>query len=98
MLFELFNSLILVGLSTFVLVSIINLKIKWIKMRIIFIVLIIVFERALCVSAQVKLPSMDIFPMKSEMYKKGWIDFNKNGKKDVYEDPEQDIEKDWMTY
>ena len=93
MLFELFNSLILVGLSTFVLVSIINLKIKWIKMRIIFIVLIIVFERALCVSAQVKLPSMDIFPMKSEMYKKGWIDFNKNGKKDVYEDPKQDIEK-----
>ena len=25
--------------------------------------------------------------MKSEMYRKGWIDFNKNGVKDVYEDP-----------
>lgn len=26
------------------------------------------------------------------IYKKGWIDFNKNGKKDVYEDPEADLE------
>ncbi|WP_300698821.1 beta-glucosidase [Bacteroides sp.] len=26
-------------------------------------------------------------PVKSEMYHKGWIDFNKNGVKDVYEDP-----------
>ena len=26
-------------------------------------------------------------PAKSEMYRKGWIDFNKNGVKDVYEDP-----------
>ena len=26
-------------------------------------------------------------PTKSEMYHKGWIDFNKNGVKDVYEDP-----------
>lgn len=26
-------------------------------------------------------------PAKSEMYHKGWIDFNKNGVKDVYEDP-----------
>lgn len=26
-------------------------------------------------------------PAKSEMYHKGWIDFNKNGIKDVYEDP-----------
>ena len=26
-------------------------------------------------------------PVKSEMYRKGWIDFNKNGVKDVYEDP-----------
>lgn len=24
---------------------------------------------------------------KSKIYKKGWIDFNKNGKKDIYEDP-----------
>ena len=26
-------------------------------------------------------------PAKSELYHKGWIDFNKNGVKDVYEDP-----------
>lgn len=26
-------------------------------------------------------------PVKTEMYRKGWIDFNKNGVKDVYEDP-----------
>ncbi|RGV39838.1 glycoside hydrolase family 3 N-terminal domain-containing protein [Bacteroides clarus] len=26
-------------------------------------------------------------PVKSEMYRKSWIDFNKNGVKDIYEDP-----------
>ncbi len=31
-------------------------------------------------------------PGKKSMYHKGWIDFNKNGKKDVYEDPEADID------
>ncbi len=31
-------------------------------------------------------------PMK-QIYKKGWIDLNKNGKKDVYEDPAQPLEK-----
>lgn len=31
-------------------------------------------------------------PCKKEIYRKGWIDFNKNGKKDVYEDPEQPID------
>lgn len=30
---------------------------------------------------------------KSKIYHKGWIDFNKNGKKDLYEDPTQPIEK-----
>src|SRR2546428_2996959 len=30
---------------------------------------------------------------KQSIYKKDWIDFNKNGKKDVYEDREQPIEK-----
>ena len=29
----------------------------------------------------------------ADIYKKGWIDFNKNQKKDIYEDPEQPIEK-----
>lgn len=28
----------------------------------------------------------------NEMYHRGWIDFNKNGKKDVYEDPKADID------
>lgn len=27
------------------------------------------------------------------IYHKGWIDFNKNGKKDIYEDPAQPVEK-----
>lgn len=45
------------------------------------------------VMAQIKLPSMNTFPVKSEIYKKGWIDLNKNGKKDLYEDPKQPIEK-----
>ena len=30
---------------------------------------------------------------KPDLYRKGWIDFNKNQKKDIYEDPEQPIEK-----
>ncbi len=34
-----------------------------------------------------------IYPSKKEIYKKGWIDFNKNGRKDVYEDPTQPTEK-----
>lgn len=29
---------------------------------------------------------------KSNIYKKGWIDFNKNQKKDIYEDPSQPVE------
>lgn len=29
----------------------------------------------------------------TNLYHKGWIDFNKNGKKDVFEDPQQPIEK-----
>lgn len=28
-----------------------------------------------------------------KMYRKGWIDFNKNGVKDIYEDPSQPVEK-----
>lgn len=47
----------------------------------------------LVLSAQTKLPSIDTFPQKKDIYKKGWIDFNKNGKKDIYEDPTQDVEK-----
>ena len=32
-------------------------------------------------------------PKKMNIYKKGWIDFNKNGQKDVYEDPTRPIEQ-----
>jgi beta-glucosidase len=28
-----------------------------------------------------------------DIYKKGWIDFNKNGVKDVFEDPSAEVEK-----
>ncbi len=37
--------------------------------------------------------TQEVFPHKKEIYKKGWIDFNKNGKKDIYEDPAQAIDK-----
>lgn len=30
--------------------------------------------------------------VKSEMYRKGWIDFNKNGVKELYEDPTASID------
>jgi len=33
------------------------------------------------------------FPKKNEIYRSGWIDFNKNNKKDVYEDPSQPVQK-----
>lgn len=35
-----------------------------------------------------KAPAEPVYsPGKSDIYKEGWIDFNKNGKRDVYEDP-----------
>ena len=34
----------------------------------------------------------DIYTTENEIYKDGWIDFNKNGKMDIYEDPNADIE------
>lgn len=34
-----------------------------------------------------------IAAQKTSMYRKGWIDFNKNGQKDLYEDPTQEIDK-----
>ena len=29
---------------------------------------------------------------KNKIYRQGWIDYNKNGKKDVYEDPKANID------
>lgn len=34
-----------------------------------------------------------LFGQQTAMYHSGWIDFNKNGKKDVFEDPLQSVEK-----
>ena len=45
----------------------------------------------LCAQKAVKIPAV-YKPVKSEMYKKGWIDFNKNGVKDVYEDPNASLD------
>jgi beta-glucosidase len=44
-------------------------------------------------SIQLHAQSEYIYPRKTEIYHQGWIDFNKNGKKDIYEDPLQPIEK-----
>ena len=45
----------------------------------------------LCAQKTVKIPAV-YKPVKSEMYKKGWTDFNKNGVKDVYEDPNASLD------
>lgn len=45
----------------------------------------------LCTQKPAKTPAT-YKPVKSEMYRKGWIDFNKNGVKDVYEDPSAPLE------
>ena len=45
----------------------------------------------LCAQKTVKIPAV-YKPVKSEMYKKGWIDFNKNGVKNVYEDPNASLD------
>lgn len=45
----------------------------------------------LCAQKPAKTPAT-YKPVKSEMYRKGWIDFNKNRVKDVYEDPSAPLE------
>ena len=45
----------------------------------------------LCAQKPAKTPAT-YKPVKSEIYRKGWIDFNKNGVKDVYEDPSAPLE------
>lgn len=37
--------------------------------------------------------SHKIFPSKKGIYKKGWIDFNKNGRKDIFENPSMPVEE-----
>lgn len=46
---------------------------------------------AFCAQTERKTPKT-YKPVRTEMYRKGWIDFNKNGVKDVYEDPNTPID------
>ena len=46
---------------------------------------------AFCAQTERKTPKT-YKPVRTEMYRKGWIDFNKNGVKDVYEDPNAPID------
>ncbi len=55
------------------------------KSQLMFTILIILVFQTISVESQT-------VKDKSSIYHDGWIDFNKNGKKDIYEDPEQDIE------
>lgn len=43
------------------------------------------------ISSLLLLP-LSLCAQKATIYKKGWIDFNKNGKMDVYENPDAQIE------
>lgn len=56
----------------------------------ILITLSLLFFGGASVYAQ-KIPSV-YKPVKKEIYHKGWIDFNKNGVKDVYEDPSAPVD------
>ncbi|MGN0228312.1 MAG: glycoside hydrolase family 3 N-terminal domain-containing protein [Muribaculaceae bacterium] len=44
-------------------------------------------------AAQTSFPSHKLYRPINGIYHKGWIDFNKNGVKDIYEDPAQSIER-----
>lgn len=39
------------------------------------------------------LPAFGNSPKSASIYHKGWIDFNKNGVKDIYEDPSQSVDR-----
>lgn len=58
------------------------LKVEMIRINRLFIVF------GLCVFVQSASAQED-----KSIYKKGWIDFNKNGRKDVFEDPREPVEK-----
>lgn len=48
-------------------------------------------RKALWFSACVALTGIVSFTPLTSIYKEGWIDLNKNGKKDIYEDPKQSV-------
>lgn len=53
---------------------------------------LVMLSSLLLTAVWVEAQSTKLYPSKKQMYHKGWIDFNKNGKLDVYEDPKQPIE------
>ena len=44
-------------------------------------------------SCLLSIPAITQAGPKDDIYRKGWIDFNKNGKMDIYEDPSAPIEE-----
>lgn len=49
------------------------------------------FNHPCTAGKRAQMSSEKIYPHLNKIYHKGWIDFNKNGKKDVYEDPAADV-------
>lgn len=45
------------------------------------------------IKTQDRIRALKFPPLSKKIYQKGWIDFNKNGKKDIYEDPTKDVEE-----
>ena len=66
---------------------------KYISFTAVFALLCIAASLAAADGKQRKNNKISKFELgKSKIYRKGWIDFNKNGVKDVYEDPDADID------
>ncbi len=66
---------------------------KYISFTAVFALLCIAASLAAADGKQRKSNKISKFELgKSKIYRKGWIDFNKNGVKDVYEDPDADID------
>ncbi len=66
---------------------------KYISFTAVFALLCIAASLAAADGKQQKSNKISKFELgKSKIYRKGWIDFNKNGVKDVYEDPDADID------
>ena len=67
------------------------------KNKLTFLASCLVLSGTLCTQAQNKTPQEIRIPdtyklTNKSIYRNGWIDFNKNGKKDVYEDPAAPID------
>lgn len=61
--------------------------------RLKFLTIFFLFAIPFCGYGQAVNPGSKKIVAEKSIYHKGWIDFNKNGQKDIYEDPEQDIDK-----